>query len=70
MLNVQIKGEGEITFCCGMPSGMLTPVHAHTHTHTHAHSFMDTQRDPEGGEKRKSFSLTLSLTEGVTEFSE
>lgn len=43
---------------------------AYTHTHTHTHSFMDTQRDPEGGEKRKSFSLTLSLTEGVTEFSE
>lgn len=39
-------------------------------THTHTHSFMDTQRDPEGGEKGKFFSLTLSLTNGASEFSE
>lgn len=45
---------------------MLTPVHAHTHTH----SFVFTQRDPEGGEDGKFFSLSLSLTKGVSEFSE
>lgn len=39
-------------------------------THTHSHSFMYTQRDTGGGEKGKFFTLTLSLTKGLSEISE
>lgn len=67
MLNVQIKG-GRRNYLLLWNAVWHADSCAHTHTHTH--SFMDTQRDPEGGEKGKFFSLTLSLTKGASEFSE
>lgn len=67
MLNVQIKG-GRRNYLLLWNAVWHADSCACTHTHTH--SFMDTQRDPEGGEKGKFFSLTLSLTKGANEFSE